>query len=222
MEKHRQKLRTALNLCPVYAILDSTTLIVHPMDKWLSTVAQAGARIVQLRLKEAPEAYFRHSAKQFVEICTQYNVISIINDKIDVALDLGAGGVHLGTNDELITDARVKSFRHPKGGASFIIGGSARTIERAKVLAAAGATYLGCGACFHTSTKPDAEYIGLERLASVVSSVNIPVIGIGGINWQNYQEVLKTGAAGFAAISIFLGDLTDIALNISLARKADK
>ncbi len=222
MEKPRQKLRAALEACPVYPILDVSTLEIHSMDLWLTTIAQAGARIVQLRLKDSTEAYMKHIGGMFVEKCKMLNIISIINDKTDIALALGADGVHLGIQDELITDARLKTYKHATSGTPFIIGGSSRTVEGAKTLESIGATYLGCGACFQTKTKSDAIYIGLERLTEVAANVTIPVVGIGGITWENCIDVLKAGASGFAAITLFHTDLASIALNISLVKKRNR
>lgn len=219
MEKPRQKLRAALEACPVYPILDVSTLEIHTMDSWLTSIAHAGAKIVQLRLKDSSEAHLKHIGGIFVEKCKSLNIISIINDKTDIALKLGADGVHLGAQDELITDARLKTYKYATSGTSFIIGGSARTVERAKTLESAGATYLGCGACFQTTTKSDTIIIGLERLNEIAVSVTIPVVGIGGITWQNYIDVLTAGASGFAAITLFHADLASIALNISLVKK---
>jgi len=210
MESAREKLRAGLLKCPAYPILDTTTLAIHGADEWLDTVLSSGVRIVQLRLKNANEAYFQYVARKFIAKCNEFSAVSILNDRLDIALTLGAGGVHLGLADALIMDARAAAIRKLGVHTSFIIGGSARTVDHARSLADAGATYLGCGACYQTQTKDDTVHIGVARLTEIAKSVRIPIVGIGGVNWGNFHEVLLAGALGFAAISMFLHPLDEI------------
>jgi thiamine-phosphate diphosphorylase len=120
----------------------------------------------------------------------------VVNDRLDVALRAGADGLHLGPDDMPVREARAK-WPRPR-----LLGGSARTVERARRLADEGADYLGAGPVFGTSTKADAPgVLGLEALARIASSVDVPVIGIGGIDASNAAEVVRAGAAGVAVIS---------------------
>jgi len=203
MEKPTRKVAAALESCPAYPILDETTIERYDPTAWLKAVLASGARIVQLRMKTATDAYFRSVAKQFIALCREFGAVSIINDRLEIALDLGADGVHLGIRDEMISHAHTIIMSHPEGDYGFIIGGSARLPERAGTLENAGASYIGCGACFETITKEDTVYIGLDKLNTVAESVSIPVVGIGGITWENYAQVLEKGALGFAAIGMF-------------------
>ena len=126
------------------------------------------------------------------------NVPLIINDRLDIALAVGAAGVHLGQDDIPLAAARRIT------GKDFIIGVSARYPKDALTAEREGADYLGTGALFPTGTKADAGVIGLRGLAEVLSSVSIPVVGIGGISPANAQDVITAGASGIAVISAIL------------------
>jgi thiamine-phosphate pyrophosphorylase len=215
MENAREKLRDALTACHAYPILDTTTIALHGLEKWLDAILGAGVRVVQLRLKDSNDAYFRYVARRFIDKCREFKAISIINDRLEIALNLEAGGVHLGLEDALIIDARAAAIRKFGARNNFVIGGSARTVDRARALADTGAAYLGCGACFPTKTKMDTVYIGIPRLAEIAKSVLVPIVAIGGIDWENYREVLAAGALGFAAISMYHGSLDETAARIA-------
>ena len=134
----------------------------------------------------------------------------LVNDRLDVALSEGAGGVHLGENGLPVLQAKalVKSFGTHK---DFLIGRSCHSLESAKSAASSGADYLFFGPIFATPSK--AAYgapQGLERLAEVCRAVSLPVIAIGGIILANSSACLSAGASGIAAIRLFQ-DAADIA-----------
>ena len=128
-------------------------------------------------------------------LCDSYNVPLIINDRVDVALAVGAAGVHVGQDD--LPCSVVRNLV----GADFIIGVSAHNPAEALRAIADGADYLGCGAVFGTATKPGVAKLGLANLQAIRSVATIPMVGIGGVNASNYAEVLATGANGAAIIS---------------------
>ncbi len=123
----------------------------------------------------------------------------IVNDRVDIALAVGADGVHLGEEDLPLSHAR-------RIAPTLLVGASCDTEEEARRLEALGADYLGVGTVFPTATKKDAgEPIGLERLRRIKEAVRIPVVAIGGITLENVEEVLATGVDGVAVVSAVVG-----------------
>jgi thiamine-phosphate diphosphorylase len=124
-----------------------------------------------------------------------------VNDRVDVALAAAADGVHLGPHDLPVAAVRNST---PKG---FLIGHSTDEPGVARQAQEDGADYVGCGAVFPTDSKADAgEVIGVEGLARVVSAVDIPVVGIGGVTPEGAREIAAgSGAAGSAVIGSVMG-----------------
>jgi thiamine-phosphate pyrophosphorylase len=156
--------------------------------------------VIQLRLKESSTREMLSLGRQLHELTRRAGLPLIVDDRVDVALALQAEGVHLGQEDMPAEVARRLI------GPDRILGVSARSLPEAKEAEAAGADYLGVGDIFGTTSKPDAGApIGLERFAEIVSSVPIPVVGIGGITLENAALVMQSGAAGVAVISAVIG-----------------
>jgi thiamine-phosphate diphosphorylase len=169
---------------------------------------QGGARLIQLRDKVATTHQLIEYAQALRALTRDYDALLIINDRLDVALAVGADGVHLGQDDMPVPLARRVA------GDALIIGVSAETVEEAIRAEAEGADYLGVGPMFATATKPDAGApVGPERLRQIKQRVTIPVFGIGGITLENAEQVLQAGADGICVISAVLGapDPTDAA-----------
>ena len=166
-----------------------------------SVVADAldgGIDVVQLRDKAASARERYHVGQELREQTTAAGVPLVVNDRIDLARAIDADGVHLGQSDLPVAVAREQL------GASAIVGVSASTVEEAKSAEAAGADYLGVGAIYGTTSKdvPDEKNgIGTEQVETVADAVDIPVIGIGGVNASNATGVVKSGAVGVAVIS---------------------
>jgi thiamine-phosphate pyrophosphorylase len=155
-----------------------------------------GATVVQYREKGATTRRMVEEARALLELCREAGVPLIINDRVDVALAVGADGVHLGVDDMPVGIARRLL------GPDKLIGHSPETLEQVRASEADGADYLGVGSVFGTATKPDAgPPIGLVGLERVIAAVSIPVVGIGGITAQNAAQVIRAGAAGAAVIS---------------------
>ncbi|GBC93596.1 Thiamine-phosphate synthase [bacterium HR15] len=160
---------------------------------------QGGARIIQLRDKEATTRQLIEYAHALRTLTREYNALLIINDRLDVALAVEADGVHLGQDDMPVLLARRVA------GEELIIGVSAETVDEAIRAEVEGADYLGVGPMFTTATKPDAGMpIGPERLREIKQHVSIPVFGIGGITLGNAAQVLQAGADGLCVISAIL------------------
>lgn len=159
-----------------------------------------GARILQLRDKSrgqiASPAEILTLARQIRWLTWQNDALFIINDHLDLALECGADGVHLGQSDTPLLEARRAL------GAHKIIGISAKTPEAARLAEQSGATYLGVGAVFGTQTKSGAgNPLGLEDLRAVIDATSLPVAAIGGINAENIAAVLGAGAPMACVIS---------------------
>ncbi len=165
----------------------------------------AGTPAVQLRDKNATASQLYQQALRLRDLTSDYLALLFINDRLDVALAAGADGVHLGPHDLPVAAARAAASR--AGRDNLLIGTSTDDPDRARQAARDGADYIGCGAVFGTTSKSELgdERIGTRRLAQVVESVQIPVVGIGGIDHDNIQEVARTGAAGAAVISAVMG-----------------
>ncbi|MEG1346086.1 MAG: thiamine phosphate synthase, partial [Acidaminococcaceae bacterium] len=155
---------------------------------------RGGATLVQLREKNTEGKLFWERAVAIKKLCDRYQVPLIINDRVDIALALGAAGVHLGQGDLPVAIARKLL------GAQAIIGVSAHNVSEALLAREQGADYLGVGAVFPTTSKANTTDVGLERLVAIRQVTTLPLVGIGGITLSNYAQVLATGANG-AAIS---------------------
>jgi thiamine-phosphate pyrophosphorylase len=161
-----------------------------------ATLLNAGAKIIQFRNKHADDQVFRDMAREMLALTRRHeDCVLIVNDRVPIAVELGVDGIHIGQGDG---DHRSIISGVPPW---MIVGVSARYPELAQEAAEAGATYVGAGAVFPSSTKPDAPVIGIEGLRAVVERVAVPVVAIGGITGENIQEVLDAGARYCAVIS---------------------
>jgi thiamine-phosphate pyrophosphorylase len=161
-----------------------------------NAACEGGAGVVQLRAKNLPLRDALQAALKIRQISTAAKVLFIVNDRIDLAMASKADGVHLGDDD--IPAHIVRQIM----GHNAVIGVSASTIELADQAAADGASYLGTGAVFSTSTKTDAgEPIGLEQLHKIATYSKLPVAAIGGVDSSNIQSVIDHDAQMACVIS---------------------
>jgi thiamine-phosphate pyrophosphorylase len=161
---------------------------------------EGGAPVIQFRDKEANTRQLIDIGQQLRSLTREKGVILIINDRVDIALAVEADGVHVGPEDMPVHLARKIL------GPYAIIGVSVGTLEEALRAEEEGASYLGVGSIFATSTKSDAGTpIGTVPLTQIKTRVKIPVIAIGGINQRNVEEVLRAGADGVAVVSAIVG-----------------
>ena len=179
----------------IYLVTDEACLHGRPLLECVEEALAAGVTLVQYRAKAADGGVLYAEACKLKELCGKYNVPLIINDRLDIALAVGAAGVHLGQDDLPCAVARRLL------GEDFIIGVSAHNPAEAVQAVSEGADYLGCGAVFGTATKHDVAKLGLENLRAIRKAVAVPMVGIGGITADNYAEVLATGADGAAIVS---------------------
>lgn len=178
----------------LYVITDGVSADDHL--KMANAACQGGAGVLQLRAKNLPLRDALQVASQIRQMTTAAKVLFIVNDRIDLALTSKADGVHLGDDDIPANIARQIMGRHA------VIGVSASTTQLADQAVADGASYLGTGAVFATSTKTDAgEPIGLEQLRKISEHSKLPVAAIGGISISNIRSVLNHGAQMACVIS---------------------
>jgi thiamine-phosphate pyrophosphorylase len=165
----------------------------------IAAAIRGGVTCVQLREKTCSTREFIEQTLSIKELLNAHHIPLIINDRVDVALAVGADGVHLGQNDMPLAMAKtiVKD--------SMLIGISTHTVAEAVEAERSGADYIGVGAMFATSTKTDTvDPIGPEGLGRIRKSVKIPIVGIGGINAKNAGSVIQQGADGIAVVSAII------------------
>jgi thiamine-phosphate pyrophosphorylase len=157
-----------------------------------------GATMVQFRDEKSSFKEVIRIFNQLNEIVQKSGIPFIINDRVDVALAVGADGVHLGEEDmDPVTARRLL-------GENRIIGSTVRNSSQAKEAEEKGTDYLAVGSIFPSKTKREVEVVGLSTLKSIIKAVRIPVVAIGGINLKNLSQVLETGVTGVAVIQSLL------------------
>lgn len=183
----------------LYAVTDRAWEGKQTLLEQIEDALDGGVTCVQLREKHLDRDAFVREALQARELCHRYGVPLIINDNVDVALESGADGVHVGIEDAPVADIRRRT------GRDFIIGATAKTVAQARAAEAAGADYLGVGAVFPSPTKTNAIRITAEQLREICASVAIPAVAIGGITLENAPTLAGCGAAGIAVVSAIFG-----------------
>lgn len=179
----------------IYLVTDDGCLQGRALIDCVREALEGGVTLVQYRAKTASSAEMYAEALQLKALCDSFNVPLIINDRLDIAMAVGAAGVHLGQDDLPCAAARKLL------GEDYIIGVSAHNPAEAKTALQSGADYLGCGAVFGTATKADVKKLGTEGLTAICSEKGLPVVGIGGVTADNYREVRAAGADGAAIVS---------------------
>lgn len=186
--------------CKIYLVTDEKACNGKDFYKCIEESIKGGVKIVQLREKNISTKDFYKKALKVKEICKNYEVLFIVNDRLDITQAVEADGVHLGQSDMPIEKAReiLKD--------KFLIGATARNIEEAEKAQLLGADYIGSGAIFGTSTKDNAKRLEMEDLKKIVNSVKIPVFAIGGININNVWMLKNIGLQGVCSVSGILSE----------------
>ncbi len=197
-------------------ILDRAFVDLRSAPAAARAAAENGADLIQYRDKTSSARDFLEVACAIRKALDGSGVPLVVNDRLDIALAAGASGVHLGQGDLPATAARRL------GGAGFVVGVSASTLEAARAAEAAGADYLGAGAFFPTSSKADIRPLDRSVFSGIVRAVRLPVLAIGGITADNLSEALAAGASGVAVISAaFAGGSVSVAV-AALRRALDR
>ena len=181
---------------PFYAMADTLNRPALSFQQLARQLCAGGVRLLQLRVKQQPTRDFVSLATVVQRICRDSRCTLIINDRLDVALAVGADGVHLGQEDLPLAAARKIV------GGEKIIGVSTHTAQQALSAEQAGADYIGFGPLFGTTTKTTGYTArGLGQLQEVRQQVRIPIVAIGGITAERAPAVLRAGADAVALIS---------------------
>ena len=210
----RERFRQHPESLLLYAVSDDAWLGGRTLASCCADAVRGGATFLQLRAKKAStaelvEAYGAIHA-ELVAQGLAGKVPFVIDDDVDAALVAGADGVHVGQSDASCASARARL------GQGAIVGVSAQTVPQALAAQAAGADYLGVGALFKTATKPEAADVSLETLRAICAAVDIPVVGIGGLNASTLESLAHTGACGAAVVSAIFaaGDIVAAAADL--------
>ena len=185
----------------VYAVTDRAWLGERSLADCVGQAIAGGATFVQLREKDASRDEIVELGKELAAICRAAGIPFVIDDEVEIALEVGADGVHVGQEDMACEKARAML------GPDALVGVSAQTVEQALAAQAAGADYLGVGALIPTPTKPDAVDVTFDELRAICEAVAIPVVGIGGLNKDTVSRLAGSGVDGAAVVSaIFASD----------------
>ena len=183
----------------VYAITDRHWLHGRTLEEVVAKSIAGGITFLQLREKNLQGEELLQEALAIQKLCRAHGIPFIINDDVEMALKIGADGVHVGQDDMSVAEARAKL------GPDKILGVSAHNVEEALRAQTDGADYLGSGAVFGTTSKGNVTSLPLETLRAICEAVSIPVVAIGGVSHDNVAELAGTGIAGVAVISAIYG-----------------
>ena len=179
----------------LFLVTDRMLMSTKTLGEAVEQAVIDGCTMVQLREKEILSLDFYVLASEMKKITDRYGIPLIINDRIDIAMAVGAAGVHIGQKD-IPADIARKVI-----GKDMLLGVSAVSVAEAVNAAKAGADYLGVGAMFPTGTKPDAGFVSMEELGRIRKAVDIPIVVIGGISKENAMLFQPMGIDGLAVVS---------------------
>jgi len=203
-----------------YLVTQQTLSAGRSTTEIVEQAIEGGVEAVQLREKDMDAQSRYELGQQLRELTAEAGVDLIVNDRIDLAIAIGADGVHLGQSDLPISVARKQL------GDDAIIGASVSTVSEARLAAITGADYLGVGAIYGTNSKPEAptadDGLGVETLSDIVQTVRIPVVAIGGITPENAAEPIEAGASSVAVISAITAADDPEAATAALAAATEK
>lgn len=204
----------------LYAILDPS-FAGDDLVSAAHSLIIGGARIIQLRMKNASAKEFTAIAREIAPLCKKNNVVFIINDRADIALNVEADGVHLGQDDISVRDARRIL------GVGKIVGKSTHSLREAHEAADEYPDYIAIGPVFTTSSKYGSELagIGIDEVCRVREAVSIPLVAIGGITSENIGTLIETGINCAVVMSaLYRGDIAqncrDFVEKLSLNNKS--
>lgn len=180
----------------LYAVTDSGWVTKeYTLEQQIEDALKGGVTLVQVREKNMGTEELAELGKRVKKICETYGVPMLIDDDIKAAMLCKADGVHVGQND--ISPEEVREIM----GNDVIVGVTAKTVKQAKAAQESGASYIGTGAAFPTGTKKDTYVISHETIKEICNSIDIPVVAIGGIDYDNVDKLKGTGIDGVAVVS---------------------
>jgi thiamine-phosphate pyrophosphorylase len=191
--------KSANNRLLLHLVTDRSLSQGRSLVEVVREAVSGGVTCVQLREKSCSTCEFLREALALKALLQPLGLPLIINDRVDIALAVGADGVHLGQSDMPISHARRLL------GSDCLIGISAESLEDAILAEQQGADYIGISPVFSTPTKTDtAPALGLEGVRQIRQQVRIPLVGIGGINLTNARQIIEAGADGVAVVSAIM------------------
>ncbi len=192
--------RGRLSEARLYGIVDFGYVAENAVEEVTRNLLAGGADLIQLRAKGIPLETVSAAAEKIIPLCKQAGIPFILNDYPEMAVDLGADGVHIGQDDGEIAVVRKIV------GEEMLIGRSTHSLEQAKKALADGADHIGFGPLFPTPTKAGRPAIGLDEISIMETEVGqyIPAFCIGGIKPENLREVLAAGARRCVIVSQLL------------------
>ena len=190
-----------------YAVLDRDD------PAFAELLLEGGARVVQVRMKRASAAELARAAARAREVTRAHRALLVVNDRLDVALAIGADAVHLGQDDLPLEAARRIS------AGRLLIGVSTHDEAQVRAAVAGGADYLGFGPVFATATKENPDPVqGVTGLARAVAAAGgVPIVAIGGITVERAAECARAGAAAACAIAAVNGAKDPVAAARAIA-----
>jgi thiamine-phosphate pyrophosphorylase len=179
-------------------VLISGSIATKPVIETARLVIDGGADAIQLREKTISDREFISMAGEVRDVTTKRGPLLIINDRVHVAREINADGVHLGQQDMGVSEAREII------GNEKIIGVSTHNVRQVCQAQKDGADYIAIGPIYPTRTKDHEPSIGIEIIQEISGAVNIPIVAIGAITLENLNEVLKAGASRIAVCSAII------------------
>lgn len=182
----------------LYFITDSHGWNENEFLYRVEAALNGGVTILQLREKEKNTRDYLNLAEKVHRLTLRYQVPLVIDDRLDVAMAVGAEGVHLGQSDMPVAHARRLA------GNAMIIGATTKTVPQALEALESGADYLGVGAIYPTTTKVKTVLTSVDTLRDICQAVSIPVNAIGGLNKDNIAILKGIPIAGICAVSAIM------------------
>ena len=209
----------ANRMAGLYVILDRQFLAGRDDLEVARQVIDGGAGVIQLRDKRSKKGELLLVAQELKDLCSQAGVLFVVNDYLDLALAVGADGLHIGQDDLPLPVARREL------PIDRIIGCSVTTLSQAAEAQNGGADYIAVGSVFPTATKKEAVVVGVDAIRELKRTISTPLVAIGGINESNVGEVVAAGADAVAVVSAVLrerdvkGAVQKLVTRMDLARE---
>ncbi|MGC8853044.1 MAG: thiamine phosphate synthase [Hydrogenobacter sp.] len=183
----------------IYLVTDDRYFKDRDLVSTIEQALQGGATAIQYRFKNKSTRQMYEELLVLRELTKRYGADLVVNDRVDLAMAVGADGVHVGKED-LPPDVVRKIV-----GDSMYIGYSVNSVEELREVEHLPIDYIGFGSVYETTTKENYKLVGIEGLRQAVKLTSKPIIAIGGITHYRVKEVLEAGAKGIAVVSAILG-----------------
>jgi thiamine-phosphate pyrophosphorylase len=179
-------------------LVTEESIAIEELTRIITESVSGGVSIVQLREKSNSSLSFYKKASELKQLLNELSIPLVINDRVDIALAVGADGIHIGQDDLPLP---VVKKMVPE---DMFVGVSVSTLEEALEAERNGADYIGVGSVFPTKTKQDATLMALEDLGEICRGVSIPAVAIGGITADNITALSDSGLSGTAVVSAIM------------------